>query len=108
MRVVYNRRFPFGSFWAINFMGLVFARSDMGRLGPVDLNHEHIHTLQQREMLFVFFFLWYLAEWAVRYVQHRNLIEAYSHISFEREAYARQYELDYQTRRHHFAWWRYL
>ena len=108
MRVIYNRHFPFGSFWAINLLGLIFARSDRGRLGPVDLNHEHIHTLQQREMLFVVFYLWYLAEWIVRYVQYRDIIEAYTHISFEREAYSCQYDLDYQAHRRHYAWLRYL
>ena len=108
MLVFYNSHFPFGSYWAINLLGVVFARRDYGQLGETELNHEYIHSLQQREMLFVAFFAWYVAEWLVRFAQYRSLHSAYSNISFEREAYAMQSDPDYRHYRPLFAWRRYL
>ena len=108
MLVIYNTHFPFGSYWAINLLGLVFARRDHGRLGPEELNHEYIHTLQQREMLFAFFFVWYVLEWLVRLVQYRSPHLAYRNISFEREAYAMQRDLQYRHHRPLFAWRKWL
>ena len=108
MRIIYNRLFPFGSYWAINLCGIILARGDKGRLGPQEMRHEYIHTLQQREMLFVAFYVFYLAEWFVRLVQYGNLLSAYRNISFEREAYDRQAQLRYPATRKPFAWIHYL
>ena len=55
MKVIYNKYFPFGNFFATNIFGIIFCRSDKGRMSEVDQNHEYIHTLQQRELLFVGF-----------------------------------------------------
>ncbi len=108
MKIIYNRFLPLGSFWAINLFGVVFARKGYGRLGRVDVNHEYIHTLQQREMLFVPFYLWYVMEWGIKMVKYRNLHKAYRNISFEREAYACQHDLRYRYRRKPYAWMSYL
>lgn len=104
MRVIYNRFLPVGSYSAINLFGIVFARSDRGRMRPVDLNHEYIHTLQQRELLFVFFYLLYVMEWLFWLVRLRSPRRAYYSISFEREAYRHQDEADYRRHRSHYAW----
>ena len=105
MKVIYNRYFPFGSFLATNVFGIIFCRSDKGRLSEVDKNHEYIHTLQQREMLFVGFTLWYVIEWLWRYAKCRNGMRAYHDLYFEREAYQMERDLDYRHHRKHFAWW---
>ena len=105
MRIIYNRYFPFGSFLATNIFGLIFCRSDKGRLTEVDQNHEYIHTLQQREMLFVGFMLWYSIEWLWRYIRCRDFMKAYRDLYFEREAYMMESDLDYRHHRQHFAWW---
>lgn len=97
--VIHVRKLPFGDdFLAINLCGLIFAVRD---LSPKELNHERIHTAQQRELLFLPFFLWYAAEWLVLMVRYRNGIEAYYRIRFEREAYRHQAEPDYLARRHY-------
>jgi len=108
MKVIYNRHFPFGNFWAINILGVVFARSDFGKLGLKALNHEYIHSLQQREMLYIPFYLWYFGEWLVRLVQYRNAYRAYLNISLEREAYGCEGNLLYFKNRKPFSWMRYL
>ena len=105
MKLIYNRYFPFGSFYAANIFGLIFCRSDKGRLDEVEKNHEYIHTLQQREMLFVGFLLWYGIEWLWRYAKCHNLMKAYHDLYFEREAYLMQGDLDYRHHRRHYAWW---
>jgi len=105
MKIIYNKYFPFGSFFATNIFGIIFCRSDKGRLDEVDKNHEYIHTLQQREMLFIGFTLWYCLEWLWRYAKCRNLMKAYHDLYFEREAYMMQSDLEYSKHRKHFAWW---
>ena len=105
MKVIYNRYFPFGSFLATNIYGIIFCRSDKGRLSEIDKNHEHIHTLQQREMLFLGFTLWLCIEWLWRYAKCRNWKRAYYDLYFEREAYQMEHDLEYRHHRKHFAWW---
>ena len=105
MKLIYNKYFPFGSFYAANIFGLIFCRSDKGRLDEVEKNHEYIHTLQQREMLFVGFLLWYCIEWLWRYAKCHNFMKAYHDLYFEREAYLMQGDLDYRHHRRHYAWW---
>ena len=100
--VIHVRKLPFGGdFLAINLCGLIFALRD---LSPEELNHERIHTAQQRELLFLPFFLWYAAEWLVLMVRYRNRMEAYYRIRFEREAYRHQAEPDYLARRRHYRY----
>ena len=105
MMLIYNKFFPFGSFYATNIFGLIFCRSDKGRLSEVQKNHEYIHTLQQREMLFVGFIVWYVVEWCWRYAKCHNFMKAYRDLYFEREAYQMEHDLDYRHHRRHFAWW---
>lgn len=107
MKIIYNRFIPFNPFWATNLCGFVFVRKDKGRLTETARNHEHIHSLQQREMGYLLFFLWYNVEWLVRLLVCRNSMKAYRGIAFEREAYACERQLDYPERRRHFAWWHY-
>ena len=108
MKILYNRHFPFGTFWAINLFGIIVARRDLGVLGAVDCNHEYIHTLQQRELLFMGFYLLYVAAWLCKCVIYRSWRRAYFNVSFEREAYARQNDLEYKSSRPLFAWRKYL
>lgn len=105
--LIYNRFIPFKPYAAINFFGVVFVRKGI-HLTKQDQNHEYIHTLQQREMLFVFFFLWYIVEWLLRFIMLRNAHDAYRAISFEREAYRHMNNLCYRNHRRHFAWMRYI
>ena len=106
MKIIHNKWIPFGrGMYAINLFGIIFTKQHLTR---IDVNHEYIHTLQQRELLFVFFFLLYVTEWIVRVIQTRSLIKGYLRISFEREAYENQRQLDYRETREFFAWRKYL
>lgn len=72
--------------------------------------HENIHLRQQKEMLIVFFYLWYGIEWIVRLIQYKDSYEAYRNISFEREAYENENEYDdeYLDVRKPYEWIHYL
>ncbi len=104
--IIHNSIFPFGrDYLAINLCGVIFTKTQLTKRA---LRHERIHTAQQREMLFLGFFLWYAVEWLVRIVMYRNLHRAYRNISFEREAYHHQHESGYCKQRRHYAWLRFL
>ena len=104
MKIIRSRYLPFKGFSAINLLGVMFVHPGV-YLSHELLNHERIHTAQQREMLFVFFYLAYVVEWLMRLPLRGN---AYRNISFEREAYAHQRDLHYLESRRHYAWRHYM
>ncbi|MDU1905514.1 MAG: hypothetical protein E6772_12095 [Dysgonomonas sp.] len=108
MRVFYSKRFPPKGFAAINLFGVIIGRSEYGRLTKYELNHEKIHTRQIVEMLWVFFYVFYFAEWTVRFVQYRDPIVAYYNISFEREAYNNDKNLNYLKDRKWYSSFKYI
>ncbi|MBQ0785860.1 MAG: hypothetical protein KBT69_00055 [Oceanihabitans sp.] len=59
------------------------------------LNHEKIHLRQQLELLIVPFYILYFLEFFVRFIGCRNWQQAYRNISFEREAYINEKDLNY-------------
>ena len=61
----------------------------------VVIHHERIHLQQQLELLIVPFFMMYAFEFLVRLIQYKNWQLAYRNISFEREAYTKEKDLDY-------------
>ena len=77
------------------------------KLSPQSENHEAIHTRQWLELWVVGFAL-YPLEWLFRLLQYRNADKAYRSISFEREAYANENNLNYLNTRKRFAWVKYL
>lgn len=103
MRYIYHiRHLPLGRrFQAINLLGFIFTRQ---ALSPRELRHELIHSRQQREMLYLPFFLWYVAEWLLRWALCRDRMRAYREISFEREAYQHEADEHYLEERRHYAW----
>ncbi len=106
MKIIHNKYIPFGKdMIAINLFGIIFTKRKLSR---VDQNHEYIHTLQQIELLFAFFYLLYVIEWIVRVIQTRSFIKGYLRISFEREAYENQRNMGYRKTRSLFAWYKYL
>lgn len=106
MLIIKNRILPFGkSYIAINLFGVIFAKEP---LDSTCIRHERIHTDQQKELLFVFFYIVYILEWSIRLFLCRNLHKAYMQISFEKEAYSNQNNTDYLNTRKHFAWISYI
>lgn len=59
------------------------------------INHEKIHLKQQLELLIVFFYIFYGLEWFIKLFKYKNARIAYQNISFEREAYQNENNLNY-------------
>lgn len=72
------------------------------------LNHEKIHMRQQLELLIFPFFVWYAVEFLFRYFQYKNWNIAYRNISFEREAYANEKDLNYLKKRPFWKFYKFL
>ena len=101
MKIIYNKILPFGKkFYAINLFGVLFAK---GPCDEVMLNHERIHTAQMKELGYIFFYIWYVVEWVVRLFQYRDSFRAYRNITFEKEAYENERNLDYLKGRRRFG-----
>jgi hypothetical protein len=66
------------------------------------LNHERIHLRQQFELLVLPFYILYLLEYGYHRLS-KSHFAAYKAISFEREAYANETNLDYLANRSRFA-----
>jgi len=80
---------------AITLFPFIFTK----RTDAVTINHEKIHLRQQAEMLIVFFYVLYLLE---------AIFKGYDNISFEKEAYYNESDIDYLKKRKLFAWIKYL
>ncbi len=71
----------------------------------VMVNHEKIHIRQQLELLVLPFFIWYGVEFLVKWISSKDKNEAYRNISFEREAYKNEKDLNYLKQR---SFWKFL
>jgi len=90
---------------AITLFGHVFTRYPE-RINKYVMNHELIHCRQQRELLYLPFFIIYGVEWLIKRFKYGNWQLAYRNISFEKEAYANDRDLHYLNSRHLFGQWR--
>ncbi|QCE41696.1 hypothetical protein [Psychroserpens sp. NJDZ02] len=72
------------------------------------INHEKIHLRQQLEMLILPFYVWYGMEFLINLIKHKNGFLAYKNISFEREAYCNDANLDYLKSRPFMRFLKYL
>jgi len=86
--------FPRG-YIGLTIYPIIFLKNKALKQNSVLMNHEKIHLRQQLELLIIPFFVFYLIEFLVRLIQFRNWNLAYRNISFEREAYGNEKNLDY-------------
>lgn len=98
-KIIYNKFIPFRGFYAINLFGVIFIREEYRVLADMDfarvaMNHEAIHTAQMRELGYILFYILYFIEWLIRLITP-PMKTAYRDISFEREAYAHERDMDY-------------
>ncbi|NAY92214.1 hypothetical protein GTQ34_09810 [Muricauda sp. JGD-17] len=103
----------FKHFFYKNYVGLslwpfIILKEDSLKTDGVLINHERIHLKQQRELLIVPFYLWYMLEWLLRTILYLDSYRAYQNVSFEREAYAHEKDMTYLSRRKTFGFLDYL
>lgn len=119
MKIVYNKIIPFGAYKIINLYGILFAKCEEDDIKQKDLNHEGTHTYQMDDFVLglswlrliggTIFYLWYGIEFVFRFFQYGfDWHTAYKNISFEREAFANQYDDTYLANRKRFAFVDYI
>ena len=95
-------------FSGITLFPFVFVRDKYWTESKTFINHEKIHLKQQLELLIVLFFVWYFTEFLIRWIQFKDKKLAYRNISFEREAYANEQNINYLQKRRLYSFLRYL
>ncbi len=103
----------FKHFFYKNYVGLslwpfIILKSDALKTDIVLINHEKIHLKQQLELLVVVFYVTYFIEWIIRSLYFMNFYRGYRNISFEREAYDNEHNLNYSNERRPFSFIKYL
>ena len=96
--IVFKYLTPRG-FRGLTLFPFVFMADKEDKLNVVFINHEKIHIRQQLELLVLPFYIWYFLEFLVRWFQYKDKFEAYKNISFEREAYSNEKDLNYLKQR---------
>ena len=95
-------------FRGLTIYPFVFLSNRSDSQNKVLLNHEKIHIRQQLELLIIPFFIWYVTEYLIRILRYKNRIVAYRNISFEREAYCNEKDLNYVKSRYIWRFLKYL
>jgi hypothetical protein len=96
---------PVKGYDAINLMGICFVRKGVVITDDL-INHEKIHTAQMKELLYIFFYVFYVIEWVLKSFKYGK--NSYRNISFEREAYQNDEDFEYLKNRRYFAFLKYF
>lgn len=104
----WTKFFSMGKAQAITIFPFIFLKHSSDRDNRILINHERIHVLQALELLIIPFYFLYLLEFSLRLLQYRNFTRAYLNISFEREAYDNEHNLNYLKSRKLFSFWKYV
>lgn len=83
----------------ITIYPFVFLRHKGDANNKVLINHERIHLRQQLEMFVLPFFVVYGIQYLLGRIKYQDHYKAYRSISFEREAYENEKDLDYLKKR---------
>lgn len=105
MKVIENSIIPPKGFAGINLFGVLFIRKGVV-VSERMIRHEAIHTEQMKDLLFVPFYLIYVIEWLVKLLFYAS--KAYRNVSFEREAYANDNDVNYLSTRKRFSFLKYM
>ncbi|UAB75933.1 hypothetical protein [Mesoflavibacter sp. SCSIO 43206] len=107
MLLVFKYLVPKG-YTAITIYPFIVLKHKRQKDDMILINHEKIHLRQQLELLVLPFFIWYGIEFLIRLVQFKNWSRAYRNISFEREAYENEKDLDYLKGRSFWSFFKYV
>lgn len=115
-KLIYNKIIPFKGFVAINLFGLIFVRKEKKAYiennyyaKSVLLNHELVHTVQYKELLYVFYLPLYILNYVINlFVYKFSFSKAYKNICFEREAFKYEHSDYYLEQRDSYSWLKYV
>lgn len=89
------------------FPFILFKKKDFS-ISPTLMNHERIHLQQQLELLILPFYVWYIIEYIYFRFAGKKHQEAYRSISFEKEAYQNENDMNYLNIRKRWGYFRLL
>lgn len=102
-------RYVFGShFVGVAVWPFIIIKYKKLKEDTVFMNHERIHLRQQIELLILPFYIIYMIEFLFRLLQYRDRYTAYRNISFEREAYDNEKNINYIKERSFWAFRNYF
>jgi hypothetical protein len=105
--IVFKYLMPRG-FKGLTFFPFVLLTDRNDALDKVCVNHERIHLRQQIELLILPFYVWYGTEFLIKWLKYKNKNTAYRNISFEREAYINENDLNYLKARSFYSFSKYI
>lgn len=116
MKVIKNSFIPWGYADYINLFGVIFTKRDNIKLSKQVINHESIHTLQMKYLLYIPFYILYVIEWLfkipvamfINQSKYGLLQYAYRSISFEQMAYYNDKNYDYLETANPYEWVKYI
>lgn len=94
-------------FSAFTIYPFIFIKKDTDKINHILINHEKIHLKQQIELLIIFFFIAYFLEFICNYIRFKSIMKAYRNISFEKEAYQNDANLNYLKTRKRYSFLKY-
>lgn len=111
--VIYSNKFLNSVSWfmsvgAISLFPFIILREryEGTKKGEEIINHETIHFKQTIELLIIPFYILYVIEWFIKLFFYGG--KSYYNISFEREAYSNENNLEYNKNRKLYSWVKYL
>ncbi|WP_394750140.1 hypothetical protein [Spongiimicrobium salis] len=106
--IVIFRHFFYKNYVGLSLWPFIILKDIQLKDDEVLINHERIHLKQQQELFILPFYLFYLTEWILRSIFYFDSYKAYQNISFEREAYHNEKNMDYLKERKIFSFIKYL
>ena len=106
--IIVIRHFFYRNYVGLGLWPFIILRNPDLKQDKVLINHERIHLRQQAELLLVFFYLFYLLEWVLKSIYYMDFYRGYRNISFEREAYLHEKNLDYLDQRRPYRFLKYV
>lgn len=91
--------FRFLPYHGMAFYPFILLRNKKLKGDEVLINHEKIHLAQQKELLIVFFYIFYFLNYVINLLRFFNHNKAYRNIIFEKEAYTYEKDLLYLQKR---------
>jgi hypothetical protein len=105
--IVFKYLIPRG-YRGLTFFPFVFLTNREEAIDKVFINHEKIHLRQQIELLVLPFYVWYGIEFLMWLFILKDIKQAYKRISFEREAYKNEKDLNFLKSRSFWSFLKYL
>lgn len=106
MLIVFKYLVPKG-YTAITVFPIIILKNKKQKEALILINHEKIHLKQQIELLIVGFYIWYVIEFILNFLKLKHCNKAYLNISFEKEAYKNENDLNYLKSRSLYSFLKY-